>query len=144
MKWLPFKITEQEKQSFKEAGKDKSFRSFQIKAIFFAILIIVEIILLWRHYQLLSLLIVIEASVFMAMYTRTLQGLKMPASLREKIDAEVKRQEREQKNALKLRPKVLLLVVLPLILLLVGTVVYILYSENKDREKMLDDVRPYL
>ena len=34
----------------------------------------------------------------------------------------------------------MLLVVLPLILLLVGTVVYILYSENKDREKMLDEL----
>ena len=129
------KITKQEKQSFKEVAKDKSFKSFQMYAIFFAILIIAQIILLWRHYQLLLLLIAGEASVFSAMYAGALRGLKMPASLREKIDTEIERQAEEQKNAFKLRPKVLLFVVLPLILLLIGTFIYILYSADKEREK---------
>lgn len=137
MKWLPFKLTEQEKQALKEAGGDKSFKSFQVKAIFFAILIIAETILLWRHYQLLLLLIAGEASVFSAMYAGALKELKIPASLREKIDTEIEKQEREQKNALKFRPKILLFVALPLVLLLIGTVVYILYSANQEREKMV-------
>ena len=144
MQWLPFKLTEQvklteqEKQALKEAGKDKSFKSFQIKAIFFAILILGETILLWRHYELLGLLIVVEASVFSAMYRGVLKGLRVPPSLREKIDTEIERQETEQKNALKLRPKVLLFVVLPLILILAGVVIYILYLPiHKERKEMI-------
>lgn len=136
MKWLPFKLTEQEKQAFREVGNDKLFKSFQVRVIFFAVFIIAEIILLWRYYQWLLLLVVIEASAFMAMYARALQGIRMPASLRKKIDTELERQEKEKASALKFRPKVLLFVVLPLVLLLVGVIVYILYSANQEREKM--------
>ncbi|MDP2950906.1 MAG: hypothetical protein Q8N55_00830 [bacterium] len=132
---MPFKLTEQEKQALKEADRGGPFKSFQKEMVVYVVLLILAIILFWQHYSILTLIVVVMAGVISIRYGTSLRASKATLSVANKVEAELKKQ---QKSALKFRPKVFLFVVLPLILLLVGVLVYVLYLPTyKEREEMI-------
>jgi len=133
MKLLPFKLTKQEKQALKEADRGRHFKSFQKEMVVYVVLLILAIILFWQHYSILTLIVVVMAGVISIRYGTSLRASKATLSVANKVEAELKKQ---QKSALKFRPKVFLFVVLPLILLLTGVVVYALYSSIEEKKKM--------
>ncbi|MCG2690249.1 hypothetical protein L6252_03150 [Candidatus Parcubacteria bacterium] len=141
MKWLPFKLTEQEKQALKEAGKGRSFKSFQKEMVVYVVLLVLAVALFWRQYSILTLIVVAMAGVISVRYSASLRVSNVTLSVANKVEAELKKQ---QESALKFRPKVFLFVVLPLILLLVGVVVYVLYSQSQERKEMIYGLGPVL
>ncbi|MDP2951307.1 MAG: hypothetical protein Q8N55_02890, partial [bacterium] len=140
MQWLPFKITEQEKQALKKSGRGGKFKLFQKEIIAYIILLILAVALLWRHYVALTFVITTLAGTITVRYCTLLRANKATLSVANKVESKLNKQ---QENALKFKPKVLLFVVLPLMLLLVGVVVYVLYLPvYKERKEMIYGFNP--
>ncbi|MBM4177253.1 hypothetical protein FJ208_00405 [Candidatus Gribaldobacteria bacterium] len=133
MKWLPFKLTEQEKQALKEASNGKPFKLFQKEMLVYVVLLVLAMVLFWRQYNVLMLIIVVMAGVISVRYSVLLGANRANLSVANKVENELKKQ---QENALKFRPKILLFVVLPLLFLLIGIVFYVLYQQAQERNKI--------
>ena len=93
MKWLPFKLSEQEKQAMKEVGKSPAFKSYQREVALYLILLVLAFVFFWKHSNILMLFIVAMATIIAARYSRTLKSSQASYSVGEKAEQEIKRQQ---------------------------------------------------
>ena len=98
MKWLPFKLSEQEKQAMKETGKSKVFKSFQKETAIYLILLALAFIFLWKQHNILILIVVAVAAIIGVRYSRVLKSSKATYSIGEKVEKEIKRQQEATKK----------------------------------------------
>jgi len=124
MKWPSFKLSEQEKQVLKEAGKNKPFKSFQKEAMIYLILSALALIFLWEHPNILILFIVAMATVIGTRYSRALKSSKATYSIGEKVEKEINRQQELTK---KVALPIIFAIVGVFVMIMAGLIIYVLY-----------------
>lgn len=108
----------------KEAGKSKSFKSFQKEIVIYLILLALAFIFLWKHQNILMLFVVAMAVIIGARYSRALKSSKATYSIGEKVEKEIKRQQEVTK---KVALPIIFGIVGAFILFMAGLIVYVLY-----------------